>query len=111
MTELSGTKSIFGACCSTSAGTRRRPAYRQTNGDGGSILNGFRAVGDLKMPGSNRRRLGPSSRPTAAPLCLGRDNGPILRPEIASQIRERLSTALEEMDALSALLEGEEVEV
>lgn len=31
--------------------------------------------------------------------------------EIASQIRERLSTALEEMDALSALLEGEEVEV
>ena len=31
--------------------------------------------------------------------------------EIASLIRERLSTALEEMDALSALLEGEEVEV
>lgn len=31
--------------------------------------------------------------------------------EIASQIRERLSTALEEMDALAALLEGEEVEV
>ena len=30
---------------------------------------------------------------------------------IAAQIRERLSTALEEMDALSALLEGEEVEV
>ena len=30
--------------------------------------------------------------------------------EIASQIRERLSTVLEEMDALSALLEGEEVE-
>ena len=31
--------------------------------------------------------------------------------EIAEAIRERLSTALEEMDALSALLEGEEVEV
>ncbi len=31
--------------------------------------------------------------------------------EIAALIRERLSTALEEMDALSALLEGEEVEV
>lgn len=31
--------------------------------------------------------------------------------EIAAMIRERLSTALEEMDALSALLEGEEVEV
>ena len=31
--------------------------------------------------------------------------------EIAALIRERLSTALEEMDALSALLEGEEIEV
>ena len=31
--------------------------------------------------------------------------------EIAALIRERLTTALEEMDALSALLEGEEVEV
>ena len=31
--------------------------------------------------------------------------------QIASQIRERLSTALEEMDALSALLEREEIEV
>ena len=31
--------------------------------------------------------------------------------EIASRIRERLSTALEEMDALTALLEGEGVEV
>ena len=30
--------------------------------------------------------------------------------EIAGAIRERLSTALEEMDALSHLLEGEEVE-
>lgn len=28
-----------------------------------------------------------------------------------SQIRERLTMAMEEMDALSALLEGEEVEV
>jgi type I restriction enzyme M protein len=31
--------------------------------------------------------------------------------EIAALIRERLQTAMEEMDALTALLEGEEVEV
>jgi hypothetical protein len=31
--------------------------------------------------------------------------------EITSQTGERLSTALEEMDSLSALLEGAEVEV
>ena len=34
-----------------------------------------------------------------------------LQNGIAAQIRERLSTALEEMDALSALLGGEEVEI
>ncbi|MCS7469561.1 type I restriction-modification system subunit M [Stieleria sp. ICT_E10.1] len=42
----------------------------------------------------------------------GAGNKELPEPEvIAAMIRERLSTALEEMDALTALLEGEEVEV